>query len=174
MSYLEILKYFGFEIENMSRKEDYSDIITQELLNSYNEFFIKASKNYQKLNNYISSSNTDLFHEASSYALTSSSLFEELKNKNKELDKELETKNDIEREKLNAEIVKYNETKDNLKDQLIKFNNNILENINELENKTQEINLLIESNIDVVPKKNKLMNWIKIKILQKRRNILSK
>ncbi len=159
MSYLEILKYFGFEIENMSRKEAYSDTITLELLNSYNDFFIKASKNYQNLNNYISSSNNDLFKEASSYALTSSFLFEELKNKNNQLDKDLETKNDIEREKLNSEINKYNETKDDLKEQLIKFNNNILENINELENKTQELNELIDSNIDPINKNyNKYIN----------------
>ena len=159
MSYLEILKFFGFEIENMSRKEDYSDTITLELLNSYNEFYIKASKNYQNLNNYISSSNNDLFKEASSYALSSSLLFDELENKNKELDKELETKNDIERDKLNLEIAKYNTTKDDLKEQLIKFNNNILENINELENKTQELNEFIDSNIEPINKNyNKYIN----------------
>lgn len=150
MSYIQILKCFGFEIENMKEKNEFKDLNTNDLINSYETFFIKTSTNYQKYNDNVCQLNLELFNQASSYTSNSSLQLHELKQQSKKLDIDLNNNDNIERDKLNEEISKYNQAKDEFKEKLINLNSNVLDNLKDLEDRTNEINNLIDSNIEPV------------------------
>ncbi len=159
MNYITILKLFGLKLNELANKEEYSKLISKDFLNTYYNFYLSQTDNFNELEKTTTSLNENLINSTSKYVNKCLNLEKELSKANILLDTKCEETIKAERAKLTEETFKYNKSKDKLNKELLDLNNDILNEITLAKNTVEDLNDRIDTNLE--PSYQNYKNYIK-------------